>query len=307
MAQNRQTVTEYYQALRSSALQKAEETYVLARQNDDFRKVDNALSLIERDLAYAEIESDKTKYSSLEKQKKNLLAERKQILSSMGLKEDDLQPKYSCKKCKDTGFVGMEKCDCFAKVLATLTLSNTGIKKSHLPEFDKHEIKDNKALLQAHEKMKTFVSKFPEVKKQNVVFIGGTGTGKTYLAGCVARALSDKGFNTIMLTSFALNNVFIEYHNLFNQGRSEKMDAIINCDLLVIDDLGAEQNIKNITSNYLLNVLSERNAEKRSTIITTNLTGEEIINVYHERIYSRIFDKSLTAVMSFTGKDLRLK
>lgn len=299
-------INEYYESLRSSAEIKAADNLARARENNDFKAADDRLSGIEHDLAFAEIAGDAKKITALEAEKAGLLKLRAKILSGLNMKETDLSPDYKCKKCGDTGFIGTKKCDCFDKTLAEVALSGIGVSKEKLPSFETDSLKKGGTLELAYAKMKTFAEKFPEVKKKNVVLIGATGTGKTYLAGCTASAVIKKGYNAIMLSSFALNNIFLNYHSLFSADRQVGMDALINCDLLIIDDLGAEQNIKNVTVNYLLNLLNERNMRESSTIITTNLSSDEILSRYNERVYSRIFDKRLTAAMQLSGNDLRL-
>ena len=104
-----------------------------------------------------------------------------------------------------------------------------------------------------------------------------------------------------------MNNVFLEYHSFFEEGRTLPMNALIAADLLVIDDLGAEQNIRNVTVPYLCNLLSERGMRGRSTLITSNLSQEELLSRYAERVFSRIFDKRLSTTLSLGGGDGRLK
>ena len=78
-------------------------------------------------------------------------------------------------------------------------------------------------------------------------------------------------------------------------------------DLLVIDDLGSEPRYRNVTCEYLLLVLEERSSRKLSTVITTNLSPDDIMRQYNERIYSRMCDKRGSLFLPFTGDDLRLK
>ena len=298
-------IQEYYQNKKSEAERVASENFAYARTSLDFKTVDDRLSAIEHDLAFAEIKNNINLCKILENEKKELLRKRSLILKDLHLSEDDLTPNYECKKCSDTGFIGKNKCDCFNKVQAKVSGSSLGVNIHTLPDFDTSENLPKLSL--AYEKMKCFVEKFPNVKKRNVVFTGSTGTGKTHLASCVAKDVAKKGYNVIFLSSFNLNNVFINYHSLFNPERQAGMDALINCDLLVIDDIGAEQIIKNVTVGYLLDLINERNLNNLSTIITTNLSPEKLLLKYGERIYSRIFDKRNSAVMNFQGDDLRLK
>lgn len=76
--------------------------------------------------------------------------------------------------------------------------------------------------------------------------------------------------------------------------------------MLVIDDLGTEPMLKNVTVEYLLLVLEERQTRGRATVITTNLTGENILNRYGERIYSRLSHKQYSMMIEMKGNDLRL-
>lgn len=297
-------ITEYYRNKKSEAERIAAENFVLARKSPEFKIIDDRLSAIEHDLAFAEINGDQTLVNALENEKEILTKKRSEELKKAGLCDDDLLPNYECKKCSDTGFIGKEKCECFAKVQAKVSADFLGVPIENLPDFE--SAKKIPELSLAYEKMQSFTQKFPILKKRNVILTGGTGTGKTYLAGCVAKEIAKKGFTVIFLSSFSLNNVFIGYHSLFNPERQSGMDALINCDLLIIDDIGAEQSVKNVTNGYLLDLINERNLKNVSTIITTNLTPEKLLLKYGERIYSRIFDKRNSAVMNFSGKDLRL-
>lgn len=298
-------IKEYYRNKKSEAERIAAENFSIARKSPDFKSADDTLSALEHDLAFAEINGDVELIKKLEKEKADTILKRESALKKLGLTKRDITPNYECKKCCDTGFIGIEKCECFAKVQAKVSNETIGLQLDALSDFD--EAENYTELSLAYEKMKTFVQKFPNVKRRNVVFTGGAGTGKTYLAGCVAKAVAKKGFNVIFLSSFNLNNVFIKYHSLYDPERQAGMDALINCDFLVIDDIGAEQLVKNVTAGYLLDLINERNLNGASTLITTNLSPEKLLQKYGERIYSRIFDKRNSAVMSFAGDDLRLK
>ena len=185
-------------------------------------------------------------------------------------------------------------------------MGDIGIDLNGAAEIDENELTDENKR-KAYRLMQRFADKFPDSKRKNFVFLGTTGTGKTMIALSAAARVAKRGYNVLFLTSFELNNVFLEYHSLFSAERNVLMDSLVKADLLVIDDLGAEQNFRNVTNHYLVSLLGERNLKNLSTIVTTNLTSDEILARYDERIFSRLFDKRQSAVIHFVGKDMRLE
>jgi len=149
--------------------------------------------------------------------------------------------------------------------------------------------------------LEKYIAAFPTPK--NLVFIGGSGTGKTYASRVVGGKLLDRGFSVIYITAFGLIQRFKDY--VFNFETSA-LDHLLTCDLLIIDDLGTELKIKNISDEYLLNVINERMANEKPFIITTNLSQEDIMARYDQRLTSRILSKQTSVVLEMKIKDLRL-
>ena len=104
-----------------------------------------------------------------------------------------------------------------------------------------------------------------------------------------------------------MNNIFLNYHGSFDKDKSNILSALLDPDLLIIDDLGTEPLFKNVTREYLGVVITERNLHKKRTIITSNLTPNDLLDRYGERIYSRIFSKINSLQIALTGDDLRLQ
>jgi len=156
-------------------------------------------------------------------------------------------------------------------------------------------------LKKTYDILNKYVSAFPSSK--NLVFIGGAGTGKTYAAQYAGARLLDRGFSVIFTTAFSLIQRFKDY--IFNFEHAA-LGPLLTCDLLIIDDLGTEPKIKNISDEYLLNVINERLANNSPFLITTNLSPEDILARYDERLTSRILSKQSSVVIEFKGKDLRL-
>jgi len=131
--------------------------------------------------------------------------------------------------------------------------------------------------------------------------------GKTFLANCIAKELLDRGNTVIYLTAFRLFDILEKYK--FSKDEedsyvaSNQFDYILDCDLLIIDDLGTEMN-NAFTNSQLYLIINERLLRQKSTVISTNLTLPNINSVYGERIFSRIV--SSYSVHRIIGEDIRL-
>ena len=134
-----------------------------------------------------------------------------------------------------------------------------------------------------------------------------TGVGKTYLASCLANEMLKKEYSVCFVSAFALNESLQKYHTTFDGSKSLWLDPFIDADILIIDDLGTEPMIKNVTENYLYLILSERERFSRPVIITTNLKPADINSRYDERIYSRLCNKKNAQLFRIEGDDLRIK
>ena len=149
-----------------------------------------------------------------------------------------------------------------------------------------------------------FVRDFDK-KHDNLLFTGSTGVGKTFLTNCIARELMDDFHSVIYLTASDLFDVFSR--NKFDYDNAEDMKDmyrfILDCDLLIIDDLGTELN-NSFTSSQLFYCINERMNMSRSTIISTNLTLARLRDSYTDRVTSRIM--SGYRIIPLYGGDIRL-
>lgn len=231
------------------------------------------------------------------------------ILNRINIKKDDLLPKYSCKKCQDTGMINDNFCECFYNRLNTEIINNLGIKvdKSHTFEnadfklFDKPEEIKN-----VYKKLQSWCENLENSKYKNLLLSGPTGVGKTYLVESICNNLISKNFVINYYTAFALNDLFLKYRSSFSENRAGILDGVLQCDVLIIDDLGSEPNMKN-NEEYFYSVFNERLANNKNTIITTNLGLEQLFNRYGERTFSRLCNKSNSVLIKIDNSDLRLK
>lgn len=255
-------------------------------------------------------------------EKINTLNARKiELLLSNGYPLDYLDMQYHCSKCKDTGYINNEKCNCFKQAIADLMYSDSNIKAilSH-ENFSKFSFRyysddyiDDALGLSPLSNMqkvvagcKSFIKHFSK-KHDNLLLLGNTGVGKTFLANCIAKELLDRGYTVIYLTSFRLFDILEK--NKFSKDEdssyhaSNQFDYILDCDLLIIDDLGTELN-NSFTNSQLYLIVNERLLRQKSTIISTNLSLTNINTIYGERVFSRI--ASSYSVQRIIGEDIRL-
>lgn len=276
-----------------------------------YQKLNNLEKEIILSLAKAKFAKEPTKELS-----ENLKAVKQQkvvLMKKLGISENDLKTKYECNICKDTGFVNGNMCSCYRKRRNEELLKECGINPKKLATFDKFDTSDfaNKkqaeTLNKLKEKLISWAEKYPDIKKQNITICGTPGAGKTFLTECLASMLLEKGYSVCYLTAFEMNNLFLKYHTTFNSEKSSILSPLIYSEFLFLDDLGTEPTLKNITCEYLFLILSEREKLSKPVVITTNLSPENILDHYGERIYSRIFSNKLASNFCVTGNDLRKK
>lgn len=247
-----------------------------------------------------------------------LRQQRIELLSSAGYTPEDLEPTYICPDCKDTGYIGRERCHCLKQATIDLLYTQSNIRQILLAEnfdtlsfryYDDSTIDPSTgrtALLDAKravEACHAFVDSFDDTFC-NLYLYGSTGVGKTFLSNCVAKALMDSGHSVLYFTSFQLFTILEE--SKFNKDISARaqQEDLFACDLLIIDDLGAELANRFSVSQLFL-CLNERLLRKKSTVISSNLDLENLFETYSERNFSRII--SNYTLLKLTGPDIRLK
>ena len=155
----------------------------------------------------------------------------------------------------------------------------------------------------AHRTALEFVDTFSD-EFRNLFLYGDTGVGKTFLSNCIAKELIDRAFSVIYFTAY-------DFFDTLAKSKFEKDDTaemmsehIFDCDLLIIDDLGTELP-NSFTVSQLFLCLNERLLRRKSTVISTNLSLESIVDIYSERTFSRI--TSNYTMLKLTGDDIRIK
>ena len=238
-------------------------------------------------------------------------------LRAAGHSPEELQPHYHCPLCKDTGFVGSpihEYCSCIRVALVRRLYDAANIGDETFEHFNLNlfsDVPDPKTGRSPRRIMETYrnyceayADRFPNVKRRDLLLTGPTGLGKSFMLNCIAARALDRGIPVLHLTAYKMLDAMRRYH----MGQDlDGIDMMLHADLLIIDDLGTEPMLENITIEYLFTLLNERRAGRLATLIATNLSLRELQARYTERILSRLVDRSQTEVLRFIGSDLRLQ
>lgn len=247
--------------------------------------------------------------------------DRKSLLKLHGFPEDYLELQYQCNECMDTGYIASDKCHCFKQSIVNLLYSQSNIRSAIEKEnfsnfsFDYYPdnyIDESVGLTPRHnmekvvDQTKSFIRNFG-TSFNNLLIYGNTGVGKTFLTNCIAKELLDSSFTVIYLTAFQLFDI-LEKNKFKRDDESEEIqnqfNYILDCDLLIIDDLGTELTNSFINTQLYL-CINERYLREKSTIISTNLSLDNINVKYSERIFSRII--SNYSLLKIIGDDIRLQ
>jgi len=246
-----------------------------------------------------------------------LSQKRKELLLSLGYPADYLEPVYTCPDCKDTGYINNQKCHCFKQLVIEMLYSSSNLESNSSEETFEHfnlgyysdQFKDDStgltalaAAKRAYAASKDFVDTFDSEFK-NLFFYGRAGVGKTFLSNCIARELINTSHSVIYFSAPQLFNTLAKSSFDHDVESNELSEYIYDCDLLIIDDLGTELT-NSFVSSQLFSCINERILKKRSTIISTNISINKLVDTYSERTFSRI--SSNYTMLKLIGEDIRL-
>lgn len=271
--------------------------------------------------ARAALEGSHESMRELTKKTEQISREKKELLTQYGYPENYLDPVYTCPDCHDTGYIGDRKCHCFQKRIVEYLYEQSNLKEIlDIENFSHFDItyypddyieestgltpRDNirRILMTAHD----FCDNFGDCG-QNLLLYGNTGVGKTFLTHCIAKELLSQSYTVVYLTSIGLFDILEKNkfdRELSSLEKSTTVSYIMNCDLLILDDLGTELT-NSFTTSQLYQVIDSRLVHKKSTIISTNLSFDDLREQYSERIFSRL--TSGYTLLKVTGEDIRLK
>lgn len=254
--------------------------------------------------------------------RENLLLqkERADEIARLGFPEGFIDRDYMCPKCRDTGYTGTKMCSCLRDIYEKLQqeslsslirLGDESFDKFSLDWYDstinpETGISDRENMEYILDFCKTYAETFKN-HKLNLYLCGNTGLGKTFLSACIARVVSQSGFSVVYETSSGIFAKFEE--DKFS--KTSDIDAVkseirryMSCDLLILDDLGTELTTT-FTISVLYDIINSRLISGRKTIISSNLSPNELSVKYSQQIVSRLIGEY--NIFCFTGQDIRFQ
>ena len=279
-----------------------------ARENKDFADAERALAKANIALASARARGEST--SKLETGLKKAQTAYDSALKRLGA---DVSVHYRCDKCRDIGFdKDGDPCECVKAQFIEMLKRECGAE--NIPPFTFAD--DRSASLDCSQKeelgwlykrFRQFCDGFDKTSVKVIFLCGKPGIGKSSLAYAAANELLSRGRSVCCLTAFEFNNAMLKYHTSPLAARAAIMEPVTDSDLLIIDDLGTENVLRNVTCEYLYNVVDSRISRGKKTIVTSNLTPEALMARYGERTISRMLNKSYAKAYLLSGDNLRLR
>lgn len=317
-----------YENKRINAIQMADirkkELYL---QYPDLQKIDDELNFLAISTAKSLInKNDPTLLEKFQEKINVLKNKKKQVLNSLGINESYFLPKFECNICKDTGYIvegsNSIMCNCLKQKIFDLEYNKSNIyniKNQNFQNFNElfysDKINESKyhSDVSPRENIKlikdicfSFINNFEKAEEKNLLFTGNTGLGKTFLSSCIANELIKQRKTVLYQTAPVMLDTIIDYR-FGKSNNSNILESILNVDLLIIDDLGTEY-VNNMKFTELFNIINTRLLNQKNitkTIISTNLSLQNLYNTYDERIVSRIIGDY--NICYFFGEDIRFK
>ena len=254
----------------------------------------------------------------LRRENLHLQEERREILRKSGYGENYLTDGPMCRKCSDTGYVGEKMCACLdkfcqeeqKKTLTSLLSGNLSSFDDFSLDYYDDTVQDPSLGLTPRQEMEivyetcvNYARKF-SIRSDSLLMNGGTGLGKTFLSACIARTVVSKGYSVVYDTAIHVFSC-LEKEKFGNADAEEKRmtQRIMECDLLILDDLGTEMPTSFIAP-ALYGIVNGRILARTPTIISTNLSMGDLERRYTAQIASRLKGEYIPLV--FIGKDIRL-
>ena len=254
---------------------------------------------------------------NLPERMEDLSSQIREKLEEKGFPADYLAPVYRCPRCKDTGRTGeliKEPCECLKKAYQQKLRKRIGLSSDSNETFESFDLNafpdemipgqdfTQREIMKLYRKIcETWANEYPHGTYRDLLLTGSTGLGKTFLLRAMAERLIARDVNVLIISAYSMLEILRKSYFENDDSASELLAA----DVLMIDDLGSEPLMQNVTVEQLFYLLNERQNKGLSTVISTNLDMARFRERYTERIASRLRDSRNCKVISLLGKDIR--
>lgn len=325
----KQILREYDKKRNKAILEANKRKQELLNANPKLKEIDKELSLISIQTSKAILMADEKEreklLNDLKKKTNSLIKEKNTFMKELSKTNNYLEPHFECSLCEDTGYVTKAgkttHCTCLKQKIFDVAYnkSNMGnLEKENFANFNLRLFSDkpNKELYKSdisprenieliREKSLTFIENFDNPNEKNLIFTGSTGLGKTFMINCIANEALKLGKTVLYQTAPIMLDAIIDEKFGNSDENINLQENILTVDLLIIDDLGAER-VNDFKITELFTIINSRLLNpKLKTIISSNLTIEELFKTYTNRIGSRLVGNY--KFLRFFGEDLRFK
>lgn len=244
---------------------------------------------------------------------KELQEQREECLIFYGYPAGYDTPHFDCAECEDRGFIGTQMCTCMKRELNRQGMIRAGLgelfKSQNFDTFKLEYYEYDRRILERMTLVKRaaidYAQHFSSDTQKNLLLYGGTGLGKTHLSTAIAGSVIERGYDVVYESAPNLLAAFeAERFGRTYNGVNPDTSRFFSCDLLIVDDLGAEQT-NTFTVGCFYNLINTRLVSKKPMVISSNLSSSELRTRYNDRIASRLLGEF--ALLPFEGKDIRMQ
>ncbi len=243
------------------------------------------------------------------------LQQERAILAMENFEEGYLDDSPICDKCGGSGYIGSTMCECLTELCrqeqkkegSVLSGSREAFNQFRLDYYpDRIDPKygaSPRTIMERNLKIcRTYALTFAP-SAGNLLFVGGTGLGKTFLSACIARTVADRGYSVVYESAGHLFGKLEQAK--FNPTEEVRRETarFTDCDLLILDDLGTEMPGQFVTAAFYT-LLNDRILTGKPMIVSTNLNIDEAARRYSPQIASRL--QGSFQGLTFVGEDIRV-